>query len=121
MGICDSTGRVHDFAGPYYVSQDQFMVGEVKKYLLLDPVTLQPAADSKNGDAALDNLASGQDASSAASHWDQSIAAADKEYGKRMHNICCDNCHHQYGHASMCMYLCMYVLSALHVCRYVGM
>ena len=32
MGICDSKGRVHDFAGPYYIGVNDFMTGAVCKY-----------------------------------------------------------------------------------------
>jgi hypothetical protein len=26
--------------------------------------------------------------------WDAAVEKADKKYGKMMHNICCNNCHH---------------------------
>ena len=66
MGIGDSTGRIHDFAGPYYIGIDDFMVGCVLRYAVIP---------SDKDDQA----------------WDESIARADEEYRKRMHNICCDN------------------------------
>ena len=35
-GIGDSQGAIHDFAGSYYVSYDQFAFGETHKYVKLD-------------------------------------------------------------------------------------
>ena len=34
-GIGDSKGVIHDFAGPYYVSLDDFAFGETHKYVVL--------------------------------------------------------------------------------------
>lgn len=34
LGIADSQGRIHDFHGPYYVAVDNFMVGDVYKYVI---------------------------------------------------------------------------------------
>ena len=74
MGIGDSTGRIHDFAGPYYIGCDDFMVGCVWRYAVLD----------------VDD----------ARAWDAAIERADAVYRERMHNICCDNCHH---HAALAL------------------
>lgn len=71
MGIGDSEGKIHDFAGPYYVGVDQFMVGPVWRYATIRP---------KNGPTD--------------EEWDIAIDEADAQYQQRMHNICCDNCHH---------------------------
>jgi len=78
MGICDTQGRVHDFAGPYTIGVDGFMVS-VTKYYQLDPEKLP--LRTKPG-------------SSAYAAWNDGIAEADYEYGQTMHNICCNNCHH---------------------------
>ena len=75
MGIGDSQGRVHDFNGPYSIGVDQFMVGCVWRYAVV------------------------HDAASAPSEWDAAIERADTTYKRRMHNICCDNCHHHVGAA----------------------
>lgn len=86
MGVGDSEGRIHDFAGPYYIALDNFMVGRVTKYLPIDPVS----NDLDLGSAA----AAGDDGSipdSAVQRWDNSIREADHEFGKTMHNICCNN------------------------------
>ena len=66
-GIALSNGVIHDFAGPYTITIDDLAFGETHKYVPLrieDPLK-----------------------------YDQSVAKADKIYEKRMHNICCDNCH----------------------------
>ena len=68
-GICGSDGVIHDFAGPYYVSEDDFAFGETHKY-----VQLEIAAGS-------------------VSKFNEDIQRANRTYRKRMHNICCDNCH----------------------------
>jgi len=71
MGICMSSGVVRDFAGPYFVSEDNMAFGKPAKYWRLDP-------------ARADGGASG---------WDSAVSEASEIYGKRMHNLCCDNCH----------------------------
>ena len=65
MGIADSKGYIHDFAGPYYIGVDDFMVGPVWRYATL------PHGPSDE-------------------EWDLSIETADAEYRHRMHNIVCD-------------------------------
>ena len=69
-GIGDSKGVIHDFAGPYYVSVDDLAFGETMKYVTL---------------THLDGVTPEQ--------YDEAIKRADSVYQKRMHNICCDNCH----------------------------
>ena len=39
-GICDTRGRIHDFAGPYVVSIDDFAFGETHKYIQLDGIDI---------------------------------------------------------------------------------
>ena len=68
-GIGDSKGVTHDFAGPYYVSVNDLAFGETHKYVVLELEGVSKKA------------------------YDEAIARADKTYNKRMHNICCDNCH----------------------------
>lgn len=68
-GVCTSDGIIHDFAGPYYISIDDFAFGSTKKYLQLD---ISPEELPK---------------------WNEAVLAADRCYRQRMHNICCDNCH----------------------------
>ena len=68
-GICDSKGFVHDFAGPYTITIDNFSFGETHKYVTLN----------------LDGITPEQ--------FNEAVKKADAVYGRRMHNICCDNCH----------------------------
>jgi len=71
MGICMSSGVIRDFAGPYYVSEDNMAFGNPTKYWQLDP--------SK--------------AEGGVSGWDNAVIQASEIYSKRVHNLCCDNCH----------------------------
>ena len=68
-GIAGADGVIYDFAGPYYISKDDFAFGETHKYVVLDIKD--------------DGLVKFND----------DINRANKTYKKRMHNICCDNCH----------------------------
>ena len=68
-GICDSEGVIHDFAGPYYVSIDDFAFGETHKYVELD-IPAEKAAE-----------------------FNKELVKADRTYRGRMHNLFCDNCH----------------------------
>jgi len=69
MGIADSQGRIHDFAGPYCIGVDNFMVGCVWRY-----------AKVTNADKDPD--------------WDAALEKADDIYREKVHDICCENCHH---------------------------
>ena len=68
-GICDTSGVIYDFAGPFYVSEDQFAFGKTLKYVRL----------------RIDDNQLGK--------FNQDVYDANKTYRKRNHNICCDNCH----------------------------
>ncbi|XP_026861097.1 transmembrane protein 222a isoform X2 [Electrophorus electricus] len=72
MGICTSTGVIRDFAGSYFVSEDNMAFGKPTKYWKLDK----------------DKLYSG-----GFSAWDTAVHDASEEYKHRMHNLCYDNCH----------------------------
>ncbi|KAJ8962563.1 hypothetical protein NQ318_000956 [Aromia moschata] len=71
MGIALSSGVIRDFAGPYFVSEDNMAFGSPTKYWQLQP-----------------SLARG-----GISGWDAGITEASDIYKNRMHNLCCDNCH----------------------------
>ncbi|XP_018353225.1 PREDICTED: transmembrane protein 222 isoform X1 [Trachymyrmex septentrionalis] len=71
MGIATSTGVIRDFAGPYYVSEDNMAFGKPTKYWQLD------YTKAKGGIQG----------------WDAGVAEASEIYKTRMHNLCCDNCH----------------------------
>ena len=70
MGIADSQGRIHDFAGPYRIGVDDFMVGCVLRYYT---VPIQKGGEKE---------------------WDEAVEKADAIYRKKVHDICCENCHH---------------------------
>jgi len=71
MGICMSSGVIRDFAGPYYVGEGEMAFGEPTRYLQLTP------AKAMGGERG----------------WDDGVIQACDRYKKRMHNLCCDNCH----------------------------
>lgn len=77
MGIAYSTGVIRDFAGPYYVSEDDMAFGKPTKYWVLDP-----------------DLAEG-----GVTGWDRAVLDASEEYKTRIHNLCCDNCHSHTAYA----------------------
>ncbi|XP_018962723.1 transmembrane protein 222-like isoform X2 [Cyprinus carpio] len=84
MGICTSSGVIRDFAGPYFVSEDNMAFGRPTKYWMLDVSKV---------------YASGSNA------WDTAVHNASEEYKQRMHNLCCDNCH---SHVAMALNLMRY-------------
>ncbi|CAH1163587.1 unnamed protein product [Phaedon cochleariae] len=71
MGIALSSGVIRDFAGPYFVSEDNFGFGRPTKFWQLEP-----------------SLARG-----GISGWDAGVTEASEIYKGRMHNLFCDNCH----------------------------
>ncbi|BFZ23662.1 hypothetical protein BsWGS_26700 [Bradybaena similaris] len=83
MGICTSAGVIRDFAGPYFVSEDEMAFGNPVKYWQLDLVKARNGKES----------------------WDRAVADASEEYKHRMHNLCCDNCH---SHVAMALNLMNY-------------
>lgn len=76
MGIAMSDGVIRDFAGPYFVSEDNFAFGRPARYLQLNPAKVHNGRNSA---------------------WDECVAKASVVYGTRMHNIFCDNCHSHVG------------------------
>ena len=82
-GIGDSSGVIYDFAGPYFIGKDDLAFGETHKYVVLD---LEGVTEEAFNDA---------------------IRKANVIYKRRMHNICCDNCH-------------SHVARALNILRYKG-
>ncbi|EYC34130.1 hypothetical protein Y032_0001g263 [Ancylostoma ceylanicum] len=71
MGIATSKGIIRDFAGSYYVAEDEMGFDWPTMYWQL-------SADSVEGGAEA---------------YDRAIREASDEYKGRMHNLCCDNCH----------------------------
>lgn len=68
QGIADSSGAIHDFAGPYYIGVDDMAFGRPTRYLLLDPKKMAGPSKSSQG-------------------WDGSVEVGDAVYRKRMHNL----------------------------------
>merc|ERR1719464_555665 len=68
LGITDSKGQVHDFAGPYTIGIDDFMTGPVYKYWQIDPRTID-FPSLKNGDAT-----------NHAEAWDKAVQEGDEQY-----------------------------------------
>ena len=62
--------------GPYFIGVDSFMTS-VAVYAPVDQKFVIP-----------------QDGKSVRETWDSAIEEADREYSGKMHNICCQNCHH---------------------------
>ncbi|XP_075378486.1 transmembrane protein 222 isoform X1 [Mycteria americana] len=84
MGICTSTGVIRDFAGPYFVSEDNMAFGKPVKYWKLDPSKVYSTSPNA---------------------WDTAVHDASEEYKHRMHNLCCDNCH---SHVALALNLMRY-------------
>ncbi|XP_019403510.1 PREDICTED: transmembrane protein 222 isoform X2 [Crocodylus porosus] len=84
MGICTSAGIIRDFAGPYYVSEDNMAFGRPVKYWKLDPNKVYSTSPNA---------------------WDTAVHDASEEYKHRMHNLCCDNCH---SHVALALNLMRY-------------
>jgi hypothetical protein len=66
MGIAMSSGVIRDFAGPYFVSEDNMGFGKPTKYWQLNPQRVRGAAEL----------------------WDRAISDASEEYKTRMVNYC---------------------------------
>ncbi|CAF1029987.1 unnamed protein product [Adineta steineri] len=84
MGIARTDGVIRDFAGPYYVSEDDMAFGLPTRYLQLDLTRVSTTSNSNN----------------VRTIYDKSVEQASDEYKKRMHNLCCDNCH---SHVAMAL------------------
>lgn len=81
MGICYTTGVIRDFAGSYFVSEDNMGFGRPTRYLRLDPTKVKGI------------------------NWDRAVYEASEEYKSRTHNLICDNCH---SHVALALNLMEY-------------
>mmetsp|Transcript_984 Transcript_984/g.1319 ORF Transcript_984/g.1319 Transcript_984/m.1319 type:complete len:199 (+) Transcript_984:114-710(+) len=88
LGITDSEGRIHDFAGPYTICIDDFMTGSVIKYWQIDPRSID-----------FESLKTGE-AKSHKEAWDLALKKGDAFYRTQIHNLCCNNCH---SHVRYCV------------------
>ncbi|CAF1601990.1 unnamed protein product [Rotaria magnacalcarata] len=84
MGIARTDGVIRDFAGPYYVSEDNMAFGLPTRYIQLD----------------LNRVSKTENSSNIRTLWDKGVEQASDEYKNRMHNLCCDNCH---SHVAMAL------------------
>ena len=82
LGVADSQGVVHDFAGPYTVNQGEFMVPITKVFQF--PLSVWRGRERE---------------------WDAGLAQADAVYSKLVHNLFTQNCHHHSVKALGCMKL----------------
>ncbi|KAL5971687.1 hypothetical protein TSMEX_000609 [Taenia solium] len=77
VGIANSKGVIYDFAGPYYIIEDNMAFGWPTRYLQLDMASV-----------------------GGAENWDRAVHEANTEFKGRMHNLCCSNC---YSHVSFAL------------------
>jgi len=68
-GICTSSGVIHDFAGSYTISIDNFSFGNVTKYVQLKLTNNEKKV------------------------WDNALRKGDEIYSNEEHNLCTNNCH----------------------------
>lgn len=72
MGVCDSQGFTHDFAGSQYITKNRFMTGRVLRYYTI-PIDQYGIT---------------------AEQWDKAVQHADEHYSHEYHNLLLNNCHH---------------------------
>ena len=94
MGICDSRGFIWDFQGPYSIGRDDMAFGRPTRYIQLDPRLARKFLKAAGGGG--DAIASDEEIQAS---WDESVYHSNCHYSKRMHNICCQNCHHHAARA----------------------
>lgn len=80
MGICTTAGIIRDFAGPYHVSENNMAFGRPTRYWQLSLENIPGVTNKREC-------------------WDRSVKEASDEYKRRMHNLCCDNCHSHVAYA----------------------
>jgi hypothetical protein len=115
MGICDSRGVVHDFAGPYYIGEDCLAFGNPAKYWnVADLVASSSGASAAerspiNGAVATKlavehkadgtTLISGEGAGSAVRAYDEAIYRQRDHFRQsQMYSFFCNNCHSYCAH-----------------------
>lgn len=97
MGICDSQGVIWDFAGPYTINHDDMAFGAPTRYLQLDP-SLIKAVLGESGSSSSSSKDRGS-RNETTEMWDNCVHHTNCHYSQRMHNICCQNCHHHTARA----------------------
>mmetsp|Transcript_25934 Transcript_25934/g.57408 ORF Transcript_25934/g.57408 Transcript_25934/m.57408 type:complete len:180 (+) Transcript_25934:148-687(+) len=84
-GIADSTGVIHDFAGPYHIGVGSLAFGRTARYIQCSP-----------GECT-------------AAEWDRGLKEGCEIYKGRMHNLLWDNCH---SHVAQCLNIMKYKRSS---------
>ncbi|CAA7395216.1 unnamed protein product [Spirodela intermedia] len=74
VGICREDGVILDFAGPNFVSVDNFAFGAVARYLPLDRSKVAPGEEG-------------------GSSWDDALRKSTREFQHRSYNLFTCNCH----------------------------
>jgi hypothetical protein len=111
MGICDSRGVIYDFAGPYSIGEDKMAFGNATRYLQLDVrkvhancrlvSTCSSNSLTQSGENHTPSQVPGAIAAGEKTEmWDDAVRAGCKIYSRRVHNLCCDNCH---SHVAVCL------------------
>jgi hypothetical protein len=70
LGLASSAGVTYDFAGPYFVSEDDFAFGEPLRYLQLDPALVRTVPRREKAET-----------------FDAAISHGNGIYKERMHNL----------------------------------
>ena len=148
IGIADSHGIIHDFAGPYTINTGRMAFGSPTRYLRIDPIAkcsiirdnfdfdrLQTKENDltqdvenelafgsigrsestqlqhfQNDNSMIISSSNNNNSSNSSSSmhnldrvnelYDNAISKGCRVYSRRMHNICCDNCH---SHVCLCL------------------
>lgn len=97
MGICDSRGVIHDFAGPYFISRDNMAFGNPTKYWYLFPdhVAKELITSSEPSSAGDEQ----KQLADAVRRFDKGIVQTTEHFRKtQMYNLFCNNCHSFVAH-----------------------
>eukprot|EP00126_Sphaerothecum_destruens_P013793 Sdes_comp23609_c0_seq1m21807 len=114
VGISNSDGVIRDFAGSFYVSEDDMAFGEPTRYWPLYPQSISLPADAAEVEEMLPAMSAPQngeeplerDATKTAdSVYNEAVSNASEEYSKKVHSLWFDNCH---SHVARCLNLMGY-------------
>ena len=99
MGIADSRGIIHDFAGPYYIGEDCMAFGNPAKYWRIDHLVAKARPDVEcdvevQAHADGSSTLTGPGAGRVAQAYDEGIHhERDRFRDSQMYNFFCNNCH----------------------------
>ena len=98
MGICDSRGIIHDFAGPYFVSRDNMAFGNPVKFWYLYPEHVATELVIGGGGGG-NEIQQQQALAEAVRRYDKGIAQTTDHFKKtQFYNFFCNNCHSFVAH-----------------------